>query len=103
MVALACLNSVNIPFTYQTDEEHHPEVVDGEPQGTRTATVALAGGVGPRQRDQNANGQQEEVINHEGERRDAGALDRSDIDTVLWHEVVCHRMLPGLTSLVSDR
>ena len=33
MVALACLNSVNIPFTYQTDEEHHPMSLTGEPQG----------------------------------------------------------------------
>jgi hypothetical protein len=57
MVALAGLTSVNIPFTYQTDEEHHPDVVDGEPQGMRTAKVALAGGFGPRQRDEHADGQ----------------------------------------------
>jgi hypothetical protein len=69
----------------------------------RKPKVALAGGVGPHQRDQHADGQQQEVVDHEGERRDAAALDRSDIDTAVWHEVVCHRVLPGLTSLVADR
>jgi hypothetical protein len=81
----------------------HPDVIDREPQRMRKPKVALAGGVGPCQRDQHAERQQQEVIDHEGERRSSLPLDRSDIDAAVWHEVLLHCLLLGLTSSVADR